>query len=80
KVASASSKVRDGQAEDPKADLDNEGAVKSIWTGVLPVYQTIAEPLPGPNNKVELPGYIADYRSSFNEDGREHSLSAANKK
>ncbi|CAH0052710.1 unnamed protein product [Clonostachys solani] len=80
KVASASSKVRDGQAEDPKADLDNEDAVGSIWTGVLPVYQTIGEPLPGPNNKVDLPGYIADYRSSFNEDGREHSLNAANKK
>ena len=48
RIVSGSAKVRRGQASDERRDLKDEGALSSVWTGVIPVYQTAGEPVPGP--------------------------------
>ncbi|KAF7558467.1 hypothetical protein G7046_g5691 [Stylonectria norvegica] len=77
KIASGSAKIRAGQAHDDKHDMENEEALNSIWTGVLPVHQTMGDPLPGPYNRVDVPSYIAEYASELNTDNKQQSLDAA---
>lgn len=79
KIASGSAKYREGNTNDDKHDRENEQAVDTIWTGVLPVHQTFAEPVPSAYNKVELPEYVKEYVKEFNQDGKEHSVAVAKK-
>ncbi|CCT70963.1 related to flavin-nucleotide-binding protein [Fusarium fujikuroi] len=77
KITSASAKISAGSTTDDKSDLENESLVNSTWTGVLPVYQTIGEPIPGPYNKVEVPEHVASYAKDTNDEKKQRSLDAA---
>ncbi|KAH8170957.1 pyridoxamine 5'-phosphate oxidase domain-containing protein [Sarocladium implicatum] len=80
KIESGSAKVRAAQASDDKHDLENEEALNKIWTGVVPVYQTFGEPVPGPYNRAEFPSYAAEYIADSNKDSKEYSVAAATTK
>lgn len=80
KIASGSLKFRDGGAKDDKHDLDNEAAVNSVWTGVLPLHQSFGVAVPSPYNRVDdIPKYISEYTTEFSKDNEEYSRSAAAK-
>ncbi|KJZ74662.1 hypothetical protein HIM_06012 [Hirsutella minnesotensis 3608] len=79
KIASGSAKIRDGGVSDDKHDLENQDATGSIWTGVVPVYSAMGEPIPGPYNKVDLPTYASEFFQEFNQESRENSIAAAKK-
>lgn len=80
KIASGSAKFRDGGVVDDKHDMENEDALNSVWTGVIPVYSTMGEPIPGPYNRVELPKYASEFFDEFSTENKEQAIAAANKK
>ncbi|KAM0339305.1 hypothetical protein ACHAPU_010984 [Fusarium lateritium] len=77
RIESASAKISAGSTTDDKSDLENEEVVNSTWTGVLPVYQTIGQPIPGPYNVVNVPEHVANFSNDTNEERKQRSLEAA---
>jgi len=80
KVATGSAKIRTGSADlDKKYDLDDEDLVKRVWTGVIPMYTTLGEPVPrGDNHVTELPDYLRDFVKESNEDAKTYAYDAIN--
>jgi uncharacterized protein len=77
KIVDGSGKIRDGGPSDEKKDYRNEETVKRTWTGVVPVWETIGEPVPSPQNQVkELPEYIGNYINQANQKSRKYALDA----
>ena len=58
-IESASAKIRTGPPKD-----DEEDYALSVWAGVLPLHQSVGEPLPDPAARTEIrvPDYIVNYR------------------
>lgn len=79
KITSGSAKIRDGGVMDDKHDLQNEEAQNSVWTGVLPVYSSIGEPIPSSYNKVEIPSHVSEFVKDYNNENKEYALTAAEK-
>lgn len=80
KIDSGSAKVREGVPNDEKVDLNDAAVTGSVWTGVLPLYETFGEPVPGPYNEVkEVPEHVLAYRSSFNTENKAYAEAAARK-
>ncbi|KHN99110.1 flavin-nucleotide-binding protein [Metarhizium album ARSEF 1941] len=79
KIASGSAKFRQGGVSDDKHDLENEDVLNTVWTGVVPIYSTMGEPIPGPHNRVNLPSYAKEYFENFTTEKKKQSLDAANK-
>ncbi|KAH6957629.1 hypothetical protein BKA56DRAFT_602252 [Ilyonectria sp. MPI-CAGE-AT-0026] len=77
RIASGSTKIRAEQAHDDKNDMENKVMRDSVWTGVLPIQQTIGELLVSPYNRVDVPGYISEFIKDFNEDSQQRTLSVA---
>jgi len=58
-IESASAKVRTGMPHDDRKDAKDESLTTKIWTGVVPVSETLEEPVAGPENRIDkLPGYL----------------------
>jgi nitroimidazol reductase NimA-like FMN-containing flavoprotein (pyridoxamine 5'-phosphate oxidase superfamily) len=68
RVVAGSAKVRQGMPNDDKKDTGRSELVDNIWTGVLPIYETIGEPIPSPLNKVkEVPEHIKNWIAASKE-------------
>jgi len=80
RIQTGSAKIREGMPHDDKADMNNDAVVDRVWTGVVPVYQTLGEVLPGPYNKVAEPKYLAEFRKDFNEASKEQASAASQEK
>lgn len=80
-VSSGSYKARTGNASDDRHDLDDRQLVEASWTGVLPVHQVVAEPVPSSYCGAAgvLPDHLREFSADFNAESREQSISAANK-
>lgn len=77
-VVGASAKVRDFGVGDERRDLKDEGVMNRVWSGVLPTYLHVGEPVPGENNRVgEVPGYIKEWREKLNGEGERYAREAA---
>ncbi|KAL7794512.1 hypothetical protein V8C37DRAFT_375833 [Trichoderma ceciliae] len=79
KISSGSAKFRDGGVSDDRHDLENEEARGSVWTGVLPVFSSIGEPLPTTYNTVEVPANVSNFIKEYNDENKEYVLTAAKK-
>ncbi|KAH8662020.1 flavin-nucleotide-binding protein [Xylariales sp. PMI_506] len=72
RIASGSAKVRSGPPGDDRHDLENPTVAGAVWTGVVPVWSALGEPVPAPSNRVpEVPGYVADFVRQGNAWARE---------
>ncbi|KAK3316368.1 hypothetical protein B0H66DRAFT_534622 [Apodospora peruviana] len=72
RIATGSAKIRTGTPHDDRHDLDDKMLLERVWTGVVPAYQVLGEPVAGPYNKVEkVPGYLEEYRLDRNGDNRQ---------
>ncbi|UNI18233.1 hypothetical protein JDV02_004512 [Purpureocillium takamizusanense] len=80
RIASGSAKFRDGGVNDDKHDLEDEDALNKVWTGVVPIYSTMGEPVPSGHNRIALPKYASEFFDEFSRDSKEVALKAANKK
>ncbi len=70
-ITTGSAKIRSGEPHDEKGDMENQELLDTVFTGVLPVYTTYGEPIPGPYNKVELPGYLKEFVQDENTNAKE---------
>jgi uncharacterized protein len=78
KIDSGSAKVRKGVPNDERCDLSDPEVLKSVWTGVMPMYEQFGEPVPGPYNQVkEVPEHVVSYRKRLNEANMDYALKAA---
>ncbi|KAJ5776229.1 uncharacterized protein N7511_001240 [Penicillium nucicola] len=67
KIADGSGKIRDGGVSDERKDYDNEQVTNSVWTGVVPVWETFGTPVPSGDGKVsDVPEYITSYIANKN--------------
>ena len=77
-IDSGSAKVREGVPSDENVDLNNKDVLERVWTGVLPMYEYLGDPIPGPYNEVmEIPQHIVHYRKSLNEANSGYAIEAA---
>ena len=78
RIVSGSGKIRDGEPHDDKKDLERKDVVDRIWTGVLPIWQTIGEPVAGRTNAVaEVPEHIRNFQKEVNASNEEYAKKAA---
>lgn len=77
KIVAGSGKIRDGGASDEKKDYGNEAVTSRVWTGVVPVYEVLGEPIPNADNKVEaVPEYIKSYVDGYTKQSQQHAVDA----
>ncbi|KAK9776298.1 hypothetical protein AB5N19_12917 [Seiridium cardinale] len=80
KIAAGSAKIRSGMPGDEKFDLENDAVTSKVWTGVVPVWSQMGEPMAGPDNKVaNVPGYVQEYISDGNTWAKETAVEQATK-
>ena len=73
RIKTGSAKIRTGPPSPETGDAD-----MGVWRGVLPIYQTIGEPVPTPDRKeMDVPAHIAEFRKDFNEASRDYAVEAA---
>ncbi len=69
--------MRTGGPSDEKFDLTNPELVDNTWTGVVPAYLTLGEPVAGDENKVKVvPEYIADWVADANSLNEQRAIDA----
>lgn len=76
KIADGSGKIRDGSVSDEKKDTGNPEVADKTWAGVVPVWQTFGEPVPGSYNKVDVPDYLRSHIVESNEKNEQHAKDA----
>ncbi|EXF77345.1 flavin-nucleotide-binding protein [Colletotrichum fioriniae PJ7] len=80
RIATGSAKIREGPPGDDRADKEDKNVTGRVWTGVVPVYQVLGEPVAGPYNEVaEVPGYLGEYVRETNLVTKEAAFEAARK-
>jgi len=80
KISAASGKVREGVPNDEKKDLKRQDVLDKVWTGVIPVYETLGEPQPGPYNRVtRVPEHVEEFIAHNNEVNERYAYDAAHK-
>jgi nitroimidazol reductase NimA-like FMN-containing flavoprotein (pyridoxamine 5'-phosphate oxidase superfamily) len=80
KVHSGSAKVREGVPTDERGDLNDEEVMGRVWTGVVPVYEVLGEPVPGPYNRVgDVPEHVREWMERVNEENVGYATEAARK-
>jgi nitroimidazol reductase NimA-like FMN-containing flavoprotein (pyridoxamine 5'-phosphate oxidase superfamily) len=68
KIVDGSGKIRDGGVSDERKDYGNEQITNSVWTGVVPVWETFGTPIPNGDSKVSnVPDYINAYIAKKNK-------------
>lgn len=77
-VETGSGKIRHGEPHDENKDEKRSDLTESIWTGVVPVYETYGEPIPSSKNQVKaLPEHIASYIAKATSTNHKDALEAA---
>ena len=78
KVVSGSGKIRDGGPHDEAKDTKREDVTGSTWTGVVPLVETLGEPVASATNKVgQIPDYITSHVKETNAKNGEYARRAA---
>ncbi|KAL2262054.1 hypothetical protein VTK26DRAFT_2617 [Humicola hyalothermophila] len=74
RVKTASAKVRAGGPHDERGDMEDEAVRERVWTGVVPVWSVMGEPVEAGYNRVEgVPGYLEEWRTEMNKDAEAYA-------
>lgn len=77
-IETGSGKIRHGEPHDESKDLDRDEITSSVWTGVIPVYESFGQPIPNATNRVaDIPAYINSYISETTASNKQQALEAA---
>ena len=77
KIASGSGKVRDGGPHDEKKDLERSEVTKKIWTGVVPMWEVMGEPVASGYNHVGgVPQYLRSFKDKTNNTNESYAEKA----
>ena len=78
KVTSGSGKIRTGGPGDEKKDTENEAVTQRVWTGVLPIWETVGDPVNGGAGKLsEVPKHITEFRQQMNDSHHAYAKQSA---
>ncbi len=78
KIVSGSGKIRDGGPGDDKRDATRQDLTDRVWTGVVPVWENVGEPVPGEQNRVgEVPEHVTGFVRKENERSEKYAKTAA---
>lgn len=76
-VETASAKTRVGGPSDDRKDLKDPEVTGSVWTGVVPVWETLGSPQASSENQItELPSYMDKWRNNTNQSRERYSNAA----
>lgn len=76
-IESASAKIRVGGPSDDRMDLKDEELMKRVWTGVVPTYTVMGEPVASSYNQTtRLPGYLRSFVDEGNEIAKNTAVAA----
>ncbi|OHF00294.1 flavin-nucleotide-binding protein [Colletotrichum orchidophilum] len=79
-IATGSAKIREGPPGDERHDKEDGEVTGRVWTGVVPVFQVLGEPIAGPYNEVgEVPGYLEGYVRDSNASTKQLAVEVATK-
>ena len=79
-VSSAAAKVRAGPPKDDRKDLRREEVAGEIWTGVVPVWETLGTPIEaGDGAGGRPPGHVVRYIEERNRREKEFAEGAVGK-
>lgn len=74
KIVSGSGKIRDGGTGDDRKDLENKDVTDRVWTGVIPIWETVGEPIASQTNQINfIPDYITAYVKNEKEKNEKHA-------
>ncbi|KAI5361906.1 putative FMN-binding split barrel [Septoria linicola] len=77
RIETASAKVRAGGPSDDRADLENADLVDKTWTGVVPTYLILGEPIASDYNRVkQVPVYLDDWVQDVNSMNEQRAIDA----
>lgn len=78
KIVNGSGKIRTGGPGDEKKDIEREDLLQRVWTGVIPIFQTVGEPIVGGHGRVEdVPQHVREFRDDSNKDNEKYAKTAA---
>lgn len=76
-VETASAKTRVGGPSDDRKDLRDPEVAGTIWTGVVPAWETLGSPRATLENKVaDVPAYLEEWRKSTNQSREQYAKAA----
>ncbi|KAL8787162.1 MAG: hypothetical protein Q9213_002378 [Squamulea squamosa] len=77
RIVSGSGKIRDGEPHDDKKDLERTDVTSKVWTGVIPVWETLGAPIASENNRVEgIPDHIRSFIDKVNDQNQAYAQEA----
>lgn len=77
KIETGSAKIRHGMPHDEAKDENREDVTSTVWTGVVPVYETLGAPVASASNKVKaVPEYLQTYVESSTASNKQDALEA----
>ncbi len=78
RVVSGSGKIREGEPHDEKKDLEKEEVVNKTWTGVVPIWETIGEPVASGDNAVkDVPEHVRAFQRETTSSNEAYAKKAA---
>ncbi|EXJ94151.1 hypothetical protein A1O1_02544 [Capronia coronata CBS 617.96] len=76
-VVGGSGKIRVGGPRDEQKDLVRDDLRENIWTGVVPVYECLGEPVPHKGNRVkDVPAHVLEYVTEMREANEKYAADA----
>ncbi len=78
KAVNGSGKIRTGGPGDEKKDTDREDLLESVWTGVVPIWEHVGDPVAGgPSRVKEVPEHVRAFQADVNETNGDYAKTAA---
>ncbi len=78
KIVNGSGKIRMGGPGDEKKDTERKDLLESVWTGVVPMYTHVGEPIAGGGGRVEdVPAHVRAFRDDTNKVNEKYARTAA---
>lgn len=77
RIVNASAKVRSGGPGEDRKDEKDENVRGKVWTGVLPAYTMLGEPVPAKTNMVAVPAHVKELVQGWNQENERKAREAA---
>jgi nitroimidazol reductase NimA-like FMN-containing flavoprotein (pyridoxamine 5'-phosphate oxidase superfamily) len=76
-IVSASAKIRSGGPGEDRKDEKDEAIRGKVWTGVLPVWNSLGAPVSAEGNVVPVPDHVKELVGSWNSENQKTAMAAA---
>ncbi|MCJ1474297.1 hypothetical protein MMC13_002955 [Lambiella insularis] len=77
KIVDASAKIRNGGPGEDRKDEKDDNVRGKVWTGVIPAYAVLGEPVPAETNRVAVPPHVKELVQGWNEENERKAKAAA---